>query len=406
MYDETESDAPESPAKPTQVNNQPIYVPRTPPPPPPIMRESAARSRIRQRRGRHNGGEWAWVIIAGTLLGIVLLMGVMGFIVLRSSSDEPEIMPTAAYDLAALPTPVDFRNSGQFGTGELVTLDNGYSFILEPWDGNSRFTLLAMGMDRRPGETGLAYRTDTMMLISIDPESSSIGILSIPRDLYVEIRGWGGRQRINTAMALGEGYQTGYGPQLVMETVMNNFGIRIHDYVLIDFNAVIGLVDAIGGITITTDYTIDDPLYPDMNYGYDPFYLPPGTHLLNGYDALRFARTRHGDNDIERAGRQQQFLYAVRDKVLDLDMLRQLIVQGPSLLATFQDNVYTGLSLDQMIKLAWYIKDIPEENIKPGVVGFEYLRSWQTPGGAQVLIPNQARLADLMVEIFGPNYIQ
>lgn len=397
-----------------RVNNtppSPVYYPRAhtvPAAPPPLSRGSAARERMRRRRVKgKSGGEWAWVIIAGALLGIVMIMTLVMVLLLNTSNNRQAVMPTAAADRSLLPTPVSFRaEAGDFRTGQTITLDDGRSIVIEAWDGQSRFTLLAMGLDRRPGERGLAHLTDTMMLISLDPISQRIGILSIPRDLYVDIPGFSQLQRINTAMALGENTQPGSGPQLAMQTVQYNLGIRVHDYILVDFKAVIDLVDAIGGIDVSIDYTINDTAYPDMNYGYDPFYLPAGSHHLMGYDALRFARTRHGDSDINRAERQQMVIYAVRDRILDLNMLPAMIIQAPSLLNTWEDNVYTGMSLEQMIKLAWTVKDIPLENMRTGVIGFEYTANYTTPRGEAVLIPNRSSLGALMIEVFGENYAQ
>jgi anionic cell wall polymer biosynthesis LytR-Cps2A-Psr (LCP) family protein len=160
----------------------------------------------------------------------------------------------------------------------------------------------------------------------------------------------------------------------------------------------------IGGIDVTLDYTIDDPIYPDLYYGYDPLYMPPGDYHLNGYEALRFARTRHGSSDFERALRQQQVLNAIRDRILSLDLLPSLIVQAPSMYANLSDNIYTGLNLDQMIQLAWYVKDISTDNIHMGVIDQRYTFNYETPDGAQVLVPDRALLGPLMVEIFGENY--
>ncbi|PJF39988.1 MAG: hypothetical protein CUN54_06995, partial [Phototrophicales bacterium] len=248
----------------------------TPPPAPPsLMRESAARERMRRRRvqSRRRGGDWAWVVIAAALLGIVIIISMTLFLALKVSQTEQEIIPTA---VAVLPTPVDARQdfnapNGSFETGQQVTLVDGRSIVLEPWDGQSRFTVLVMGLDRRPGETGLAYRTDTMMLVSVDPITNSIGLLSIPRDLFVDVPGYGQLQRVNTPMVLGELQQPGFGPQLAMQTVQYNLGIRVHDYIAVDFNTFVTLVDAIGGIDINVPRTINDPLYPDMFFGYDPF---------------------------------------------------------------------------------------------------------------------------------------
>lgn len=403
--------------EPTVPSPQPIYStsdyagrhPYAAPPPPPNERNSAARERAKKRRihgGTTQRAEWAWVVVAATLFAVVIVISVGATVFVQASQTELEIIPTA--DVAALPTPIvaysDF--SDQIQLSEALILPDGSSVELVPWDGESRFTMILAGLDRRPGETGLAYRTDSMMLISLDPVNDAIGVLSIPRDLYVQIPGYGSLQRINTPMVYGENRSAGTGPQLLMQTVQLNLGIRVNDYLLVDFQAFIDLVDAIGGVTINNERTINDPRYPSMNYGYDPFFLAAGVHQLNGYDTLRYARTRHGDSDISRAERQQQVLYAVRDKVLDLNMLPTLIAQSPSLWASLQDNVYTGLSLEQILQLGLYVRDVPRENITMDVIDFSYLQSYTTGSGAQVLVPNRARIGTLMLEVFGPNYNQ
>lgn len=404
-------------AMPTRLHNQAVPtqiampgIPRVPPPPT-LMRESAARERMRRRRVQSRntqGDEWAWVILAAALLGVVIIISMGISVLLRTSVDRAEVLPTAA---AVLPTPVDARDdfsrlglSG--GAAEQIFLNDGRSIALTPWNGTSRFTMLVMGLDRRPGETGLAYRTDTIMLISLDPITSSIGILSIPRDLYVEVPGYRQLQRVNSPMVLGELRQPGFGPQLALQTVQYNLGIRIHDYLILDFMTFIQFIDLIGGIEMDIPYNISDPLYPDMNYGYDPFYIRAGQQQLDGRTALKYARTRHGDNDFQRAQRQQLVLYAVRDKLLNPEILPQLIVNSPSLWATFSQGVYTGLSMEQAIQLALYLKDIPPDNIRTGVIDQRYIMNYTTPEGASVLVPNRASLGDLMVEVFGPTYSQ
>lgn len=323
---------------------------------------------------------------------------------IRTSQERQEVIPTAA---VVLPTPVDARISfADAPEGEQVILSDGRSFVLTPWNGTSRFTVLVMGLDRRAGETGLAYRTDTMMLVSIDPTTNSLGVLSIPRDLYVEVPGYNQLQRVNTPMVLGELRQPDYGPQLAMQTVQYNLGIRVHDFIAVDFQAFIKFIDAIGGVEIDIPYSISDPLYPDMNYGYDPFYIRAGHQTLDGATALKYARTRHGDNDFQRAQRQQLVIYAVRDRLLDANRLPELVIQSPSLWAALQGGIYTGLTLDQVIQMGLFLKDVPAENIRTGVINEAYTVGYTTPQGAQVLVPDRARLGQLMVETFGPNYSQ
>jgi LCP family protein required for cell wall assembly len=377
-----------------------------PAPPPLINQESAARERMRRRRvNSRGGGEWAWVVLAFAMLGVVIIMGMSVSLLLRASQNAPAVMPTA--EVAMLPTAVDARtdlSAVLAGGGQEVILEDGRSVMLTPWNGSSRFTLLLMGLDRRPGETGLAYRTDTMMLISLNPADNTIGILSIPRDLYVEVPGYSQLQRVNTPMVLGELRQPGLGPQLAMQTVQYNLGIRVHDYVAVDFNGFIDFIDALGGLDIEIPYPISDPAYPNMNYGYDPFYINAGWQHLDGATALKYARTRHGDNDFQRALRQQMVLNAVRDRLTDTSRLPELIVQSPSLWSALDGNMYTGLTLDQVLQLGLYLKDIPAENIRTGVINQSYTMNYTTPEGAAVLVPDRARLGPLMVEVFGASY--
>ncbi len=412
----------------TMVNNRPVYVsnraanlppaptmPNTPAvrqpyyndalPPAPPLSESAARERMRRRRvtSRSKGGEWAWVVIASAIFGIVMVMGFSGFVLLRASQSEQEIIPTA---MIALPTPIEVASANGIQTGQQITLSDGRNLTLSAWDGQTRFTVLMVGLDRRPGETGLAYRTDSMMLVSIDPINKTLGVLSIPRDLYVAIPGYSEPQRVNTPMVLGELQRPGYGPELLMQTVQYNLGIRVHDYVAIDFNTFISIIDAIGGVDIDVPYAISDTSYPDMNYGYDPFYIKAGLQHLDGKTALKYARTRHGDSDFNRAERQQAVLYAVRDRVLSLDMMPQLIAQSPTIWNAISSGVSTGLTFDQMIQLVWYLKDVEKDKINTGVIDNAYTVPYMTAGGAAVLVPDRARLGDLMVEVFGSNYSQ
>lgn len=384
----------------------------SPPPPPALSRDSAARERVRRRRvkGQRVGGEWAWVIIAAALLGVVVTISLGLALLVRGAQSSDTVLAAESMrdgdDFSLLPTPVDMRRAYLPGLGfDRVVLDDGTEVVLEPWDGQGRLTVLVMGLDRRPDQDGLAFRTDTLLLLSVDTATDDIGVLSIPRDLWVNVPGYGLR-RINEPMVLGELREVGYGPTLAMETVQLNFGIRVNHYVAVDFRAFITIVDAVGGVAVETDYSINDRTYPSMNYGYDPFYLPAGQHLLDGATALKFARTRHGDSDIERGERQQQVIFGILDKVADPVNLPNLLLKVPEIWAALEGNFYTDLSLDQMISLGLYVKDIPRDQIKTGGVSYSEVSSYTTPSGAQVLIPVRSRLSVLMAEVFGENYSQ
>jgi polyisoprenyl-teichoic acid--peptidoglycan teichoic acid transferase len=291
----------------------------------------------------------------------------------------------------------------QIGTVNVPTLPLGEPTptlipTSEPWAGTDRINILVMGIDRRPGEAFIS-RTDTMMLVSLDPESDTISVLSIPRDLYVVIPNRG-RDRINTAFVYGSaGNNPAGGAALAMQTVEYNLGVPVNHYIAIDFGAFIGAIDAIGGIHVNVPYDINDPTYPDMNYGYEPLYIPAGRHHFDGAMALKYARTRKQDNDFYRARRQQQVILAARSQVLSLG-LAGFLQQAPVLYQRFNDGVRTDLSLEQMIRLAQAASEVPSENIRNEVLDYDYVNSHTTETGASVLVMINNRVAPLIQSLF------
>jgi len=301
------------------------------------------------------------------------------------------------------PTPVG-QIGGSGGTGGSSGSGNsGGGFLPQKWSGADRVTILLLGIDRRQSETDHAYRTDTMLLISVDPVAHTAVMLSIPRDLWVEVPGYG-VNKINTANFTGDSYDyPGGGPALAVKTVEYNLGVKVDYYVRLDFVAFETLIDTLGGIDVDVPETIDDPEYPDGQNGYEPFYLPAGHQHLNGHDALRYARTRHsGQGDIDRAKRQQQVIMAVRDKVVSLNMLPTLIAKSPTMFQTLNENVTTNLALDQILALALLAPDIPPENIQSVVIDYQYVTEGTTPGDPpqQVLIPLRDKIRELRDELF------
>ncbi|MBI5927906.1 MAG: LCP family protein [Chloroflexi bacterium] len=386
----------QSPTQPPHNPTRPAYVP-------PTEQMTPTRLRLEQRRQRQGMPEnWAWLVIAVALLGLTVIVSMVMIIVLRSDRNGKASASTSSQ---LEPTSIIYGAGDQaVGTPVGGALE-GNAMEIQPWDGQERFTVLVMGLDNRPGEEG-SCRTDTMMIISIDPQHNSIGMMSIPRDTYVEIPGYG-LDRINTACVYGELYQRGTGPRLAMQTVQYNFGIRVNDYVMVNFNSFISLIDRIGGIDIYVEQEIYDDQYPDMFYGYDPFYIAAGQQHLDGATALKYARSRHSTDDIDRGRRQQQVVMAVRDKIVSANMMDNLLVEAPGLWNDLNEGIETGLSLDQILRLAVYAKNIPQENIKSGVLNWDYLMSWTNPeNGASLVIPDRYKLPSLMLEIFGEGYNQ
>jgi LCP family protein required for cell wall assembly len=272
---------------------------------------------------------------------------------------------------------------------------------LPRWDGHERVNVLLLGIDERGGEEG-PWRTDTMLLLTLDPVTMSAGILSIPRDLWVTIPGHDVQDRINIAHFYGDvnGYPGG-GPALARDTVTWNLGVPIHYYVRVNFTAFETAVDEIGGIDIYVPEAIDDPFFPsEEGYGHEPFHIEAGQHHLDGKTALKYARTRATFGaDFDRGRRQQDVILAVRDQVMKLDQLPQLIAKAPMLMETLGDAVRTDMSLEEANQLARLASEIEPDQIVTAVIDHNYTSAWETPDGAQVLIANREatrQLRDLL----------
>jgi LCP family protein required for cell wall assembly len=276
---------------------------------------------------------------------------------------------------------------------------------LQPWQGTERVTILMLGIDQRCDEDGPTH-TDSMMLVTIDPTGLSAGMMSLPRDMWVEIPGFE-VDRINQAHYYGEAYEyPGGGPALAVETVEAFLGIQIDYYAAVNFDAFTEVVNQIDGIDITVPEAIDDPNYPDRCYGYDPFKIDEGEQHLDGEMALKYARTRATlGGDVDRAGRQQAVVMAVRDKVLSLNMVPQLIARAPEMWQTLQANVRTNMTPEEAIQLGLLVQEIPRDHIKTAVIDYDYVYAETTPDGRQVLVPNRENIRHLRNDLFTPPVI-
>lgn len=231
------------------------------------------------------------------------------------------------------------------------------------WDGASRITVLIIGLDARDVNES-APRSDTMILLTIDPLTKTAGMLSIPRDMWVNIPGFG-YSRINTAYSSGEGNKLpGGGPELARKTVEQFIGVPVQYYAQVDFNTFVQFIDRIGGIDIYNDEELRlDPIGP----GQKIILTCCGIRHLGGIKALAYARHRKGDEgDFGRARRQQKVIIAIRDKVLDPAIFPTLISQADELYNEFSSGIRTNMPLDTAIQLAVLAKDIPVSSIEQG----------------------------------------
>src|SRR5215216_206206 len=277
------------------------------------------------------------------------------------------------------------------------------------WDGASRINILFVGL--RGGDPlveSCPFCTDTLILLTVDPRSKTAGMLSIPRDMWVNIPGFG-YSRINTAWSLGRGSKLpGGGPALAMKTVSHFIGVPVDYYAQVDFDTFVDVINLLGGVDVYNEETI---LLDPMAHGRD---FPKtritccGMRHLDGRTALAYSRCRHieqgcQDGDIGRAKRQQKVIFGIRDKVLSPENFPNLLAQAPHLYNVFSEGIHTNLSLQDAIKLAVLAKDISREDIKNAVIDNSMLAYGNVILGGQrasIMKPLPDKIRVLRDEVF------
>ncbi len=266
------------------------------------------------------------------------------------------------------------------------------------WDGATRVTILVMGVDYRDWIANMGPpRTDTMILLTIDPITKTAGMFSIPRDLWANIPGFK-PQRINVAYRWGEIYNyPGGGPGLAIKTVEATIGVPIDYYVQIDFGAFVSFIDLIGGVKLH----ITQPIELEVIGKEVDVYIEPGMHALGGDIALAYARARHtGGGDFERAERQQQVIMGIRDRLLNPEIFGILIDNADDIFNELSSGIHTNLPLDDAIKLAILALTIKEEDIHKAVIGESAIIYGASPDDDSILIPLPDKIREIRDQIF------
>lgn len=276
------------------------------------------------------------------------------------ASDEADSTPTATEPMPPRGTPEPAGGPLDAATPESTPTDAGPTPTPYPeWDGDDPVHILLLGVDTRPSEE-TAGRSDTIIVVRVDPADKRVDMFSIPRDLAVNIPGFSSGAKINSAYPWGEMYDIeGGGPSLVAQTIEYNFGITIDYYATVDIPGLERIVDTLGGVIVDVKTQLKDDQYPTEDFGYTRAYFPPGLQKLDGKQAVQFARTRHSDGDFMRSQRQQQLLLAIRDQALESGIITKL----PQLIGDMRETLRTDLSLSKVYSLARLAQEIPRENI-------------------------------------------
>lgn len=247
---------------------------------------------------------------------------------------------------------------------------------------DGQVNILILGSDWRPNA---GYRTDTILLLSVNTKTGSAALISFPRDLYVDIPGWE-MQRINTAQAHG-------GFSLTQATFEENFGVHPDHYIMTNFQGFKGIIDTLGGINVYATRSLSDTCdLPQAVHGYCT--VSPGWITMNGATALWYIRARHTTSDFDRTRREQEVIQAIFTKLLSLNALSRV----PEIYNLFRSSVETDLSLTDILALAPVaarftgLSALKRYSITPDLAP-----GWITPEGADVLIPNIPVIFDKII---------
>ena len=292
----------------------------------------------------------------------------------------PTPADTPTPSLTPTPTPIwgDFPGPSELSATEIPPPMPEIAFA------DDVLNVVVLGSDARPDTGG--YRTDTIMVVSVDPHTGTAKLISFPRDLYVYIPGWR-MDRINTADPRG-------GFEMLRQTILYNFGIDLDGWARTTFSGFINAVDALGGITVqSTGYLTDECGGVYRSYG-------PGSYFMDGFEALCYARVRKATGDFDRLRRQQEVLQAIFVKIVSIDGLSRL----PEVYSQFYNSLRTDLELGDLLPLvptavqvAGDSSRVQRFNVDPTMADF-----WRTPGGASVLLPKRDAILAMLVQAFGP----
>lgn len=303
----------------------------------------------------------------------------------------------AAAPLAPTPTVVVPPDTGKVLRDGIKTAVNDSDGHEAVWQGKQYIHILLLGLDRRDDEP---TRSDTMIIVTVDLWDGVASMLSIPRDLIVNIPGYG-QDRVNAAFVYG---QTAHpddpvaGPALAVETVSNQFKVPIEHYIQIDFKGFRGVVDAVGGVDISVSEEIDDAEYPTDDYGYKHIHFDPGCYHMDGEQALEYARTRHASSDNERRDRQMQVMQAVLDRTGDLNAARRL----PEIVKSLGPSVQTSIPWEGQLSLARMSRRVNAAGVTRYSIAPPMVNSIITRYGAWVYLGDWPAIDALVLEATDP----
>ncbi len=321
-----------------------------------------------------------------------------------TNTSTPSPVPTDTPVPTETPTSVPQSNPflPNYGTPEKYLTATPPTPIPTPvprWEIPASVTnILLLGSDNAIG-SGVG-NTDTIIIASVNTDSKTVSMVSLPRDLWVYIPGRT-MHRINTALPLG-------GVQLLKDTILYNFGVPIHYYARIDFDGFQSAVDAVGGVDVAVSCSFEDHklISPDLDPqdvdSWELYRLDPGIHHLDGETALWYVRSRERiESDWGRSKRQQQVLRALFNKGVDFNMLPQI----PTLYETYRDTVDTDIDIGRVLQLARHAPAVRENGMQQLYIVGNQLQPWSVPDSnppMNVQLPRWENMQYTFQSLFSP----
>jgi LCP family protein required for cell wall assembly len=338
---------------------------------------------------------FAWLILAGCELQSLIAsplpqagLGGVGEVRAFLVTVPPNATATATPFLPVQSTPIvaptrqpTLQASAQIPTPTATELPLQGNYYRRPAD---QVNILLLGSDQRPGDP--SFRTDTIILLTLNPGLGTATMTSFPRDLYLPIPGYTSN-RINTVFGLGRF-------SLLQQTFEYNFGLRPDYYVMINLNGFTRTIDSLGGIDVEVGQTLTD--HRDKIGRYT---VQAGTVHMDGETALWYVRSRYTSSDFDRTRRQQEVVEAIFNRLMSLDAVRR----APELFSIYRDNVETNLSLDDLTPLLpLALKVHSTEQIQRFFIGTQHVSRYFVPTtGADVLLPIQSLVMDVIYQAAG-----
>lgn len=321
---------------------------------------------------------WARIVIGVVLFLLLVGGGLGGYYYFFFSAPVSHIINQQVARLKGDEDPNANRNSGDILSGP-------------------RINILLLGSDTDQKFSNGSYLAQSDIVITIDPATKSVGMLSIPRDFWINVPG-SGMHKLDEAYGLG-------GVALSRLTIYQDFGIPINYYAWVGLDGFVKVINTVGGVDVDVLHPITDDNYPDDVgnhtgdiFAYKRLYIPPGPQHLSGTEALEYVRSRHADlvGDFGRSARQQQVLSALKTKLNNPDIIGKL----PDIAHDLDGYVKTDMQLTDVFKLMNLARSLDPNAIHRVILGPPYSQSGTTPDGKSVVFPDCNKIVPAIAQMF------